>query len=148
MAGVKAALRQRMEAWGSDETLIELWGIMDDLWITDSGGLMLFRELRLPQPWEKALRRKGHTYWATSSGAAGAYDANGDTQGTVDVRLTVELPSTAPVDWDDIWETILELHERGENELRLVSGVPLIVRHVAVDGNDVRSRWIGQQLVS
>ena len=147
MAAVKAVLRRRLEEPLADDTLRELWGIMDELWITPNGGLMLFRDLRLRQPWEKHLRRKGHTYWSTSSGGASAYNA-GDLRGTVDVRIVAELPSRARVNWDDIWETILEFSERGEDELRLYAGIPLIVRRISVDGVDVQSAWIGKALIT
>jgi hypothetical protein len=147
MLAVKAVLNQRLDEPLADDTLRELWGIMDDLWITPSGGLMLFRDLRLRQPWERHLRRKGHTYWSTSSAGASAYNA-GDARGTVDVRIIAELPSRADVNWDDIWETILEFSERGEDELRLYSGIPLIIRRISVDGADVQSAWIGKALIT
>ena len=154
MNAVKAALSNRIEndddGDPDDEmTPIEQWGIMDDLWITAGGSLILYRELRLKQPWEKTLRPNGHVYWSTSNGGAAAYDANAlDLKGTVDVKIVAELPANADVDWDELWETIVELHHQGEDELRLGNGIPLIVRHIYVEGQEVHSPWIGKTLVS
>lgn len=143
------AVKDRLAHEPETEESIDDWGIMDDLWITGSGGLMLYRALRLKQPWEKTLRTNGHAYWSTSNGGAAAYDADAlDLAGTVDVKIIAELPSTAPVDWNGIWESILHYHHQGENELRLDHGAPLIVRQVYVEGNEVQSLWLGKQLIS
>jgi hypothetical protein len=148
MNAVKAALSRRIETDSGDESLIDQWGMMDDLWITGSGGLMLYRAVQLKQPWEKTLKSKGHAYWSTSNGGAAAYDGDAiDLKDTVDVKIVAELPATAGVDWGEIWESILHYHDRGENELRL-HDVRLIVRHISVEGTEVESPWIGKVMTA
>ena len=151
MLAVKAALSQKPETDHDEEDgeRISDWGIMDDLWITRRGGLMLYRTIRLQQPWEKNLKRNGHTYWSTSNRGAEPYDA-ADTweKGMVDVKLIAELQVNSGVDWDDIWEMILHYHHVGEDEVRFGSGVPLIVRYIYVEGQEVQSPWIGKTLSS
>ena len=103
-------------------------GGMDDLSIQPNGGLALYRAIRLMEPWERNLKRRGHPYWSTSEQGAAPYNAIDMTlKETVDVRIGAVLSSKAEVDWFHIWNTILHYHHVGENELRLEPGLPLTI---------------------
>ena len=153
MNAVKAVLSQQIEAeQDQDDTetksLLDQWGILDDMWITESGGLMLYREIRLKQPWQNNLKRNGHSYWSTSRRGAHPYDASTrNLKDTVDVTIIAELPANSTIDWADLWETHLGRHHVGEDEVRL-SNVPLIIRYIYVDGKEVQSPWIGKKVIA
>ncbi len=150
MNAIKNAIIHKIDTSNSyDESLMDQYGIIDDLWITDNGGLMLYRELRLKKPWEMNLIPNGHTYWSTSNIGAAAYDASAfNIINTVDVKIIAELPANEDVNWNEIWETILHFRKFGEDELRLHRGTTLIIRKIYVDGEEVESSWIGKTLIS
>lgn len=154
MLAVKAALQAKIADRSlspeDHEKLLNQWGIIDDLWIEPSGGLALYRALRLKQPWEQHLQRRGHPYWSTSKQGAEPYNAmDASLKDAADVRIGALLSSRANVDWFDIWETILHYHDVGENELRLESGIPLTIFEVWVDGRmEHQSPLIRQRLIS
>lgn len=135
---------------GPDDPLTQ-FGLLDDLWITSEGGLMVYRALSLPTPWLKNVRRSGHPYWSTSRAGAFPYNNADDATGT-DVLITAELTPTGqrtPDWWEEVWETILHFHHIGEDELRLEPGETLVVRHVAVNhADDPTSPLIGKTLTA
>lgn len=140
MLAVKARLRGQLasdhDAMDGELDAIQQFGILDDLWITEDGGLMLYRALALPRPWMKSFRASGHRYWSTSPQGAAPYDG-ADKADTDTVVLIAELAADAPVEWDALWQTILSLHHVGEDEVRLEPGVRLTIRAVMVNGREV-----------
>lgn len=151
MLAVKAALAQKLQQdLPEHDELVDQWGIMDDLWLTDNGGIALFRSLRLKEPWLTNLKMTGHRYWATSRVGAAPYDGpQTGLAGTVDVEIGAEIDGTADVDWNDLWATILALHHVGENELRLdQKGVPLKIFDVWVGGTLLRRSPLRGKIVT
>ena len=151
-ADLSAKIRDRSLSPEDHAKLVDQWSIMDDLWIQPNGALALYRAVRLNEPWEKNLKRRGHPYWSTSEHGAEPYNAiSGDMslKDAVDVRIGAVLSSKAKVDWFHLWDTILHYHDVGEDELRLEPGLPLTIFSIWLDGKMLRkSPLLGKQLLS
>lgn len=123
---------------------IDRFGVLDDLWITSRGGLMIFRALDLQQPWEQHLRLTHHPYWAVTQRGAGIYCSD-HRPGNVEVCISGEY---FPPCWESVCDNIMHYHHIGEDEIRLGDGDRIKIIEINIQGRVAESQLVGQFLAA
>jgi len=123
------------------EELLNQHGILDDMWVTEDGSLMIFRYMHVSMEWlRNAVPDKTSLgiYWATKpTYPLGISKLNkGDHLILIQATLAPEYQS---------WEDILFLDYVGENEVRLGEGAKMTVVSIEIDEKEINlPNWIGK----